>query len=304
MIRSLFSAVSGLISHQTAMDVVGNNIANVDTYGFKASTAEFGEAFIQNAREATTSQPIGEEIGLGTRITGTTTDFSQGAFKTTSVPSDVGISGDGFFTVNTASTASAGSTVYTRAGDFVVDINGNLRTADGYYVQGVTGTGTNNGFSSTLGSTYTAISTPSAAVPQASLSNVKIPTSVYDTTTGTTLSVSSYSIASNGAVSVVDSAGNSTVAGYMVLASVGNNNGLSSGGQGYYSTTAASGQASFYAPSTGNVGATEAGSLEISNADVATQFSDMIIIQRGYDANAKVITTSSQMLQTAVNMIQ
>ncbi|SDU24975.1 flagellar hook protein FlgE [Verrucomicrobium sp. GAS474] len=306
MVRSLFSAVSGLVNHQTAMDVIGNNIANVNTTGFKASTAEFGQAFSQNARLANTSTPIGLDIGLGSRIEGTVTDFSQGAFQRTDVPSDVGISGSGMFTVNTASTASAGATVYTRAGNFVTDVNGYLRTSDGYYVQGYTGTGTSLGFNTTLGSTYTAPTAPTGAVAQASLSNIQIPTSMYDSTTGTTLQISGsgFSIGTNGAITVTDSAGTSAIIGYVTLASVQNQNGLSDQGQGYYTTTAASGSASYYAADTGPVGATQAGALELSNADVATQFSNMIVIQRGYDANAKVITTSSQMLQTAVNMVQ
>ncbi|HEY8964861.1 MAG TPA: flagellar hook-basal body complex protein [Candidatus Methylacidiphilales bacterium] len=305
MVRSLFSAVSGLVNHQTAMDVIGNNIANVDTAGFKASTAQFGQAFSQNARLANSSTPIGLDIGLGSRVEGTSTDYSQGAFQRTDVPSDVGISGQGFFTVNTATTASAGSTVYTRAGNFVVDVDGYLRTADGYYVQGYTGTGaTGNGFSSSLGSTFVSTTAPSTSVAQSSLSNIRIPTSMFDSTTGTTLQVSQYNIGTNGAITVTDSAGGSQVVGYLTLANVQNENGLSDQGQGYYTTTAASGTPSFYAADTGPVGATQSGALELSNSDVATQFSNMIVIQRGYDANAKVITTSSQMLQTAVNMVQ
>ena len=304
MIRSMFSAVSGLINHQTAMDVIGNNISNVNTYGFKASTAEFGQAFSQNARLANSATPIGLDIGLGSRVEGTVTNFGQGAFERTDVDSDIGISGDGLFTVNTASTTSAGATVYTRAGNFVVDVNGYLRTADGYYVQGYTGSGTSNGFSSSLGSTYTTPSTPSVPTAQSTLSNIRIPTTAYNTTTGTTLQISNYSIATNGTVTVTDSSGGSYVAGYLTLAHVTNQNGLSDQGQGYYTSTAASGTPTYYQADTGPVGATQAGSLELSNADVATQFSNMIIIQRGYDSNAKVITTSSQMLQTAVNMVQ
>ena len=305
MIRSLFSAVSGLTAHQTAMDVIGNNIANVDTYGFKSSEAQFGQAFVQNARLPTTSTPIGEDIGLGTRIEGTVTDWGQGSFKQTGVPSDVGISGQGLFAVNTAPTDSAGSTVYTRAGNFVVDVNGYLRTADGYYVQGTTGTGTSNGFGTALTSTFTQPTAPTGAVSDASLSNIQIPTSVFNTTTGTTLSTNgNYAIGTNGAVTVTDSAGASYVVGFLTLSTVTNESGLNDQGQGYYTTTAASGSAVNYQANTNNAGSTNAGSLEISNADVATQFSDMIIIQRGYDANAKVITTSSEMLQTVINMVQ
>lgn len=355
MIRSLFSAVSGLTSHQFAMDVIGNNIANIDTVGFKTSSVDFSEAFSQTTRIADESTPIGLEVGLGTRVVGTVTNFTQGAMKRTDVPSDVAIAGNGYFIVNTLNatsvSSSTGNTYLTRAGDFVVDINGYLRTPDGFYVQGyssdasintstatlatalnetVSG-GNGSGFgtvyldasgnvvtSSTVGAQsavagdYNADLPPTAGVTNTdfttTLSSIKIPSEIVTASTSggapyTVEAVTNYSIGTGGAITVVGASGTSVIIGYLPLATVTNNSGLSTVGSGYYQGTKASGEPTAYQASTGTTGSLQSGALELSNSDVADQFSEMIIIQNGYNANAKVITTSSQMLQIAVNMV-
>src|SRR5271156_2938909 len=103
MIQSLFSGVSGMLANQTDMDVIGNNIANANTTGFKASTANFTESFLQESRAATTNQPVGLGVGLGTQIDSTTTNFNQGVFQTTNVPTDMAINGNGWFAVQDVS---------------------------------------------------------------------------------------------------------------------------------------------------------------------------------------------------------
>ena len=126
MLRSMFAAVSGLQAHQTFMDVVGNNIANVNTTGFKAGTVEFEDLLSQtmNGASAPASALTGgtnpAQVGLGVRLAGIGTNFSQGAAQTTGRSTDFAIQGDGFFVVN----STANGTQYTRAGSFQVDQNG------------------------------------------------------------------------------------------------------------------------------------------------------------------------------------
>ena len=144
MIRSMFSAVSGLRNHQTMMDVVGNNISNVNTTGFKASTTVFQDVLSQVLRGsgAATANQGGTNpatIGLGSRVAGITTNFSQGALQLTGRATDFAIQGDGFFTVN-----QGGNVLYTRAGSISADALGRLVTQDGAFLQGWQGDA--NGF--------------------------------------------------------------------------------------------------------------------------------------------------------------
>lgn len=138
MMRSLWSGVSGLQSHQVAMDVESHNIANVNTVGFKYSRANFSDQFSQTARPATA--PEGElggknamQIGLGTQIVSTQQIFSQGSIETTDSNTDMAIQGNGFFIVS----PDGGLTrYYTRNGQFTRDSLGNFVDNNGYIVQG------------------------------------------------------------------------------------------------------------------------------------------------------------------------
>ena len=136
MIRSMYSAISGLRNHQTMMDVVGNNISNVNTTGFKGSAVVFQDVLLQTIRGA--GQPATAlggtnpaQVGLGSRIGAITTNFGQGAMQRTGRSTDMAIQGDGFFTVN-----QAGQTLYTRSGTFSIDAQGRLVTQEGAFVQG------------------------------------------------------------------------------------------------------------------------------------------------------------------------
>ncbi|MFN8051651.1 MAG: flagellar hook protein FlgE [Acidimicrobiales bacterium] len=136
MIRSMFSAISGLRNHQTMMDVVGNNIANVNTNGFKSSSTVFEDVLSQTSRGAgQPSATIGgtnpNTIGLGSRVAGITTSFAQGSLQRTGRSTDFAIQGDGFFVVD-----SLGGREYTRAGSFSVDALGRITTNSGGFVQG------------------------------------------------------------------------------------------------------------------------------------------------------------------------
>ncbi|MBZ7935837.1 flagellar hook protein FlgE, partial [Campylobacter sp. B0100352/1] len=138
MMRSLWSGVSGLQAHQTAMDVEGNNIANVNTTGFKYSRADFGTMFSQTVKIATAptdgrggQNPL--QVGLGVSVSSTTRIHSQGSIQTTNKNTDVAINGDGFFMVSD----DGGLTNYlTRDGDFKLDAYGNFVNNSGFVVQG------------------------------------------------------------------------------------------------------------------------------------------------------------------------
>jgi flagellar hook protein FlgE len=136
MLRSLFSGISGLRAHQQMMDVTGNNIANVNSVGFKASQTVFEDTLSQTMRAAGAPQP-GQggtnpaQVGLGVRMSGITTNFTQGSAHNTGRATDLMISGDGFFVVK-----SVNEQLFTRAGAFNFDANGKLVTSTGAAVQG------------------------------------------------------------------------------------------------------------------------------------------------------------------------
>lgn len=139
MMRSLFSAVSGLKAHQTKMDVIGNNIANVNTVAYKAQNVTFGDVYYQTTQTATgpnaTSGKGGtnaKQIGLGSSVGAISTAIqNQGVTERTDNPWDLCISGDAFFVVE-----SAGNTYFTRSGDFKTDLDGALVTQGGAHVMG------------------------------------------------------------------------------------------------------------------------------------------------------------------------
>lgn len=139
MLRSLWSGVSGMQAHQTALDVESNNIANVNTIGFKYSRASFADMLSQVSNAATSPRDSGlggqndKSVGLGTGIGATTKVFSQGSLQSTDVKTDLAIEGDGFFVVS----SDKGTTQkFTRNGEFLFDANGNLVTTGGDVVQG------------------------------------------------------------------------------------------------------------------------------------------------------------------------
>ena len=136
MMRSMFSGISGLRSHQLMMDVVGNNIANVNTVGFKSSTITFQEALTQLIQAPSGSSPASGgtnplQVGLGAVVAAIDGIFTQGASQVTGRSTDVAIQGNGFFVVQEGS-----ERYYTRAGGFSFDSSGNLTTAGGQLVQG------------------------------------------------------------------------------------------------------------------------------------------------------------------------
>ncbi len=134
MLRSLYTSATGMVAQQTQIDVTSNNIANVNTIGYKKQRAEFADLFYQTmeyagtATSTTTNSPTGISIGLGARPTAVTKLFSQGNFKETGNNLDLAITGNGFFQVQLPN----GNIGYTRNGSFKLDSTGTIVTSDGY----------------------------------------------------------------------------------------------------------------------------------------------------------------------------
>ncbi len=136
MMRSLWTAASGMVAQQLNIDVLSNNLANVNTAGFKKSRAEFEDLMYQNMRiagsatDGDNSVPVGIQVGMGVRPTAVHKFFSQGDFQNTGNPLDIAIEGDGFFEVLVGD-----ELMYTRAGAFKLNEDGTLVTANGYVLQ-------------------------------------------------------------------------------------------------------------------------------------------------------------------------
>lgn len=139
MIRALYSAATGMSAQQFQLDTISNNLANANTAGFKKSRGNFEDLTYQylvepgGETDENTTSPTGLYVGLGTRVVGTSRVFTQGDLISTSNPLDVAIQGDGFFGVELPD----GTTAYTRAGNFALNSEGQLVTAEGYRILGV-----------------------------------------------------------------------------------------------------------------------------------------------------------------------
>jgi flagellar hook protein FlgE len=419
MLRSLFTAVSGLRSHQTMMDVVGNNIANVNTNGYKTSQIVFQDTLSQVMR--TSGGPQGlrggtnpAQVGLGVRVGGISTNFGQGATQVTGRATDVALQGDGFFMVK-----KDGQTLYTRAGAFDFDASGNLVNSDGALVQGW---GATRGVVNTNAPTY-AIKLPiGQSVPPRQTTNVtaggNLPANaadgatsassidIYDTqgnaiqatmtytkdvtspdswtldvtvpdlaatpsggpkivgtvslvwdqatksftvtppaptllaadfpaeykltadidltlgtptrpltqyasadTAGTVSQdgagmgvLQSFSLAPDGKLVGIFSNGVRETLGQVAVASFDNPPGLEKVGGSLYGATSNSGIASIGVAGEGGRGTMASGTLEMSNVDLAQEFTNLIIAQRGFQANSKIVSVSDEILTDLVNM--
>ncbi len=397
MLRSLFSGISGLRTHQTLMDVVSNNIANVNTTGFKTSATTFEDTLSQTLRTA--GVPTGNlgglnpaQIGLGVQLGGITTNFSQGSAQSTGRTTDLMLQGDGFFILN-----DGAQQAYTRAGAFNFDANGRLVNAQGMRVQGwaaAAGVVNTDGPLSdiivpagtqlppqpstlmvvagnisagtatplTLGATMydtsgvahslsilltptgprsftvdvTDMSDPSST-PVAGTLDFQVD-GTYDTASvaatittadGTTVTMDMTSTTMYGgpkalAVTDIDGAAAGTLQqfqidqdgtiigvfsnqqkqalGKLALANFTNPAGLEKIGSTAFVESSNSGLPQIGIAGSGGRGTLLGGTLEMSNVDLAQEFTNMIIAQRGFQANSRVITTSDQMLQELVDI--
>jgi flagellar hook protein FlgE len=409
MLRSMFSAISGLRAHQTKMDVTGNNIANVNTVGFKSSTTVFQDTLSQVIRAG--GQPAADrggtnpaQVGLGVKVAGITTNWTQGATQSTGRSTDFMIEGDGFFV-----TRAGTENIYTRAGSFDFDGSGKLVTPDGKILQGwmadaagvinpngpigdlsvpygqlVNPTQTTSGVvegnlpagAATGDSVQTGITMyDSQGVPQkvfynftklaaanswevdvvhedgtvlvnnasvvfnaagalttpaapGTLAAFTPPAATYPSWTGPVTvdlsglsqfggantitapdqngyalgSLQSFQLANDGTIMGVYSNGLRQPIGQLALASFNNPGGLEKAGSSGFRVGVNSGVANVGVAGIGGRGVLNSGALEMSNVDLAEEFTGLIVAQRGFQANSRVITSSDEILQDLVNL--
>lgn len=404
MMRSLFAAVSGLKTHQQRMDVIGNNIANVNTVGFKRSRVTFQDMLSQTIRGA--SRPVAGgrggtnpiQIGPGVLLGSIDLIMDGGSLQDTGKETDLGIDGDGFFILS-----DGGRTYYTRVGSFDFDEEGNLVSLlNGMHVQGwmpdkpdiLTDIKININESEKAKATTNMVFGGNLDSRAATSSTALLRHTVYDskgqeytvtikltkneenqwtwelvtvedsagqdigagtqtgeitfntdgtfnTVTNNTISFSpngsepvnitldfskltqygsdqdaavesqdgyksgvleSFTIDQNGNIVGVFSNGITRNLGQIALARFANPAGLLKEGNSLYSITSNSGSPLVGAANSGGFGSIKPGSLEMSNVDLSTEFTDMIITQRGFQANSRVITASDEMLQELVNL--
>jgi flagellar hook protein FlgE len=394
VLRSLFSGITGLRAHQTMMDVVGNNISNVNTTGFKSSTTIFEDTLSQMVRSAAApGQGLGglnpAQVGLGVQLGGISTNFGQGSAQTTNKTSDLMIQGDGFFIMK-----KGNEEIYTRAGNFNFDTAGRLTNNQGFTVQGypavngvpdtsqplrdislpagttlapqpssavaingniASGTTTSltrsattydtiggehvltitmtyngtDGFDVGVADSAPGSSTSAGAITfdNAGVATITPTTVTFaDGTvvaidlTGTTNfggpasfdvksadgyasgSLEQYKIAPDGSVVGVFSNGQKLTMAQVGLANFNNPGGLEKIGNTAFRATTNSGLPQRGVAATGGRGTLISGTLEMSNVDLAAEFTNLIIAQRGFQANSRVVTSSDEMLTELVNL--
>lgn len=340
MLPSMYSGISGLKANQKKLDVVGNNIANSGTTAFKSQRIRFQDMISQNIGQATMpGVNIGgtnpKQIGLGVQIAGIDTVTSNGSMQPTSRNLDAAIDGPGYFMVSRGPVAfgDGGLTLtgenmdtlpedtngqdikYTRDGSFTLDSDGNLLTSDGYRVLGY-GFGAlakddTAGTDTAVGKGKATFIDANAQLPEAGpLGTLIIPDTVD--VNGKATRVQSFSIEKNGVVKAVLQGGAVTVLGQIAMASFKNDGGLSKVGKNLYENTANSGKPVIRCGANidvkdpkyngGAYGDMLQGCLEMSNVDLAEQFTDMIIASRAFQANGKIISTGDEILQDLVNL--
>ncbi|MGL4388713.1 MAG: flagellar basal-body rod protein FlgG [Brevinema sp.] len=262
MMRSLWTSASGMIGQQFHIDTISNNLANINTTGFKKTRAEFEDLLYQTERLAgtpsseITQHPIGIQTGLGVKIAGTQKFYTQGSLQQTGNVLDIAIEEEGFFSIQMPD----GAIGYTRDGSFKIDSNRELVTSQGYRLN------------------------PKITLPE----NFDI-TSLTITPGGEV----SVKIAGQNDPTIL---ANITTHRFI------NPAGLTNVGENLVKESPASGKAIEGNPSQGGFGALRQSFLEMSNVSAITEMVDMIVAQRAYEFNSRAIQTSDNMLGSAVSL--
>ena len=290
MMPAMYAAISGLEAHQTMLDVTANNLANVDTIGYKAQRTTFESELSEllsggSGQTATNGGTNPQQIGLGVQVGSIDNIMSGGSLQSTGNTLDVAVQGSGFLAIGsgtpgatpTAGVPATSTLQFTRAGNLTADSQGYLCTATGQYVIGSTTAG---------GQPDTYLQIPPGST------NVAIGQDGSLTYTDQNSSSSTY--------------GQTVTAGFISLAAFPNQAGLVRDAGSNWSTSANAGAPTFGTPNTGTFSSTQliSGQLEQSNVDMANEFTNMIEAERGYQANSSVISKADQMMQTLVQMAQ
>ncbi len=338
MLKSLYSGVSGMKSFQTKMDVIANNIANTNTIAFKSGRTRFQDMISQttlNASGPTTGGAGGinpQQIGLGVRVGAIDTIMDGGQLQPTNRDLDFAIENDGFFAVSsnididgeTAEDITVGTKHYTRDGAFFRDYEGNLVNSNGERVLGYVMEDYNLDptDSDTIPDFYNSVDTlpdDYLDVPDPTdtdetntaklelLKPLKIPDRILgvDDTgdiTENVVELQSYSVDTAGMIVGVYSDGRAYLLGQIGIVKFSNPEGLEKVGNNNYVFTNNSGSPVAGEAGGSGFGAIRQGFLEMSNVDLANEFTEMIIASRAYSANSRSITTSDEMLQELINL--
>jgi len=262
-VQTLYTAATGMEALETKLDVIANNMANINTTGFKKDRANFEDLFYRQQRLPGSLDADGNltstgiEVGLGTRVSSTQTNHTQGSMQTTENPLDLAIEGDGFFKVSTA----ANGDFYSRAGNFGINAVGDL----------------------VLGSAHTGwVLDPPINIPEEAI-NVTISgdgTVEYNTSGTTGLQI----------------------AGQIQIATFINPDGLLKVGNNLYQETAASGIENLGTPNQNGFGVIAQGALEASNVEPVQELIDLITTQRAFELNSQVVQAGDQIMQIAANL--
>lgn len=288
LLRSMYSGVSGMKNFQIKLDTIGNNIANVNTVGFKKGRVMFQDLLSQNIAGA--SAPINglqggsnpRQVGLGSTVSSIDTIHTPGSAMTTGVLTDLSIEGEGFFLVLPAGADADdfgpgpapgdGNPFLTRAGNFQIDAEGQMVTSTGLLVLDVNG----------------------------DIIDLK------DTGAIDLEDIESINISSTGVITVTEVDGNSTDVATIGIGNVTNPGGLRKVGGTLYEYTPnaqAGGQIQWADLTAGDLSSRIiSGQLEMSNVDLTDEFTEMIVAQRGFQSNARIVTTSDEVLQELVNL--
>ncbi len=324
LIGSLTSGVSALRSFEKGLEVIGDNVANVNTTGFKAARVQYADSFSNmihqsapSTQSANGSNVSAMQVGTGVQIESIGSDFGQGTLTTTGGKTDLGISGNGFFRVRD----SVNSLNYvTRAGDFRLDDQGYLVTSDGMRVQGL----------SDGNATYDAtavngvmVFTKTATAP-VTLGDIKID---FDINMGSGLTNSTGGVFTDAQVQLakptmqsftVDPLGNVVVSlsngdtfsrGRVLLQNFEDTSALSRAGKNMYASLDSAGPLGGLTQSEGNnspgtngLGTIRIGTLELSNVDLSNEFANLITTQRAFQAGSRIITVSDTVLEDVINL--
>ena len=288
MMKSLYSGVAGLKTHQTKMDVIGNNIANVNTAAYKSQRVNFADVYYNTAN-----------VGYGSKVSSIDTVHTLSGYSPTDVSTDLYISGDGYFSVENANN----ETLYTRNGAFKFDSTGNLIDASGNNVLGWSLNGDSKlkvtddvvDISGTIADTVDPSAINIAAPDDVTFTNITINTDGTITAT--------YNYTGTDATSDKAAKDDTIVTiGLVGVATIPNPNALVLEGNSNYALSKDTGEPTYYVAGTGGSGEVIANALEMSNVDLAGAFTDMITTQRGFQANSKIITTVDEMLEALVNL--
>ncbi len=294
MLRSLYSGVSGMKSFQTKMDVIANNIANVNTTAYKSSRVRFQDMLSQTLSSAQAAGTnLGgvnpRQIGLGVKVGSIDAMMENGALQPTNRELDFAIEGEGFFVIASKfENDKPLEVLYTRDGGFFRDSSGNVVNANGERVMGYTD---DNILDGTNTPTFT------------DLEQLDIPETY--TFSGDEKDLQSFTIDGTGTITAVyaDATGaESVILGRLAMSIFSTPEGLEKRGNNNYAATNNSGDPGYGSAGNPGFGVVRQGFLEMSNVDLANEFTEMVIASRAYSANSRSITTSDEMLQELINL--